>query len=134
MEELLLEYKVEPTDMYYQNRFIRFYVDHTNNGEMYFFKCNRKKYFITHEEYSDLERSISGLKLVILLPDDACGCDGAWESLRIEKGFNSIEFKWWCDSAGDQWKGIYEIRDKIMHLKEKYADASDNADSNTKKY
>lgn len=120
MEELILKYKSEPTETYYGNEIIRFYVVHSENNKTYYLKHNRRKYPIPEKEFTTLLETISQLKFNEILPDNIAGCDGAFESIEISKGFNTIKFIWWCDSAGEQWNSLYRLRDKIIKLKEQY--------------
>jgi hypothetical protein len=122
MAEILIEYKSEPCDTYFNNKVIRFYKDYSNSGEEYFFKFKRKKYIISESEFLKLNDITMKLSFKNILPEHIAGCDGEWESIKIERGFNSIEFKWWCDSAGQQWNDLYKLRDYIMELKDKYID------------
>ncbi len=54
------------------------------------------------------------------IPESSEGLDGRMYCIRIGGGYNVIEYEWWSDSAGEKWTPLYEMRDLIIELKNKY--------------
>lgn len=56
-----------------------------------------------------------------MIPQNCSGLDGRTYSIEIGAGWNSITYKWWSDTAGDSWISLYNLRDYIYDLVNKYS-------------
>ena len=54
------------------------------------------------------------------LPHRGSGLDGCIHSIRIGGGWNSVEYEWWSDSAGEQWQPVYDLRSLLNEFSSKY--------------
>lgn len=55
-------------------------------------------------------------------PKQKMGLDGQVYTLRIGGHPNIIEYEWWNDSAGEQWKPLFQLRDLMNEFQQKYAE------------
>lgn len=75
---------------------------------------------ISIQEVDDLLETLDRISLN-QLPKFGCGRDGETYTLKICNGWNSLEFKWWSDTCGEQWSGLIKFREKLIELKMKNA-------------
>lgn len=89
--------------------------------EKYYLIYNEIEHQITEIEVNELLKIINEVNLQIL-PDYGIGCDGETYSIKIVNGWNSVEFNWWSDTCGIQWKSLGLFSQELMKLKNKYTD------------
>ncbi len=86
--------------------------------EKCFITYNNSNYLVSMNDVNDLLKTLSSIR-IFELPDIGIGLDGVIYKIKISNGFNSLEFEWWEDTCGEQWKGLFEFRDKIILLLKK---------------
>lgn len=88
--------------------------------EIYYLTYNETNYKIKEFEVNNL-LDILGSITLNKLPKYGIGCDGETYTLKLIHGWNSVVFKWWSDTCGEQRNGLYKFREKLIELKDKYA-------------
>ncbi len=118
MEKIIEFYKNDSLEEYSQIKRPN-YISIGIEKEEYFLIYNETEHQITEKEVNDLLEILGSINLKVL-PKYGMGCDGETYRLILSHGWNSVEFKWWSDSCGEQWKELFLFRDKITKLKEDY--------------
>ncbi len=85
----------------------------------------KEKYFLIYDgtDYQIIEKEVNellgNLRSVNLdkLPKYGMGCDGDTYTLKLSNGWNSVQFKWWSDSCGEQWDGLFCFKENLITLK-----------------
>lgn len=117
--ETTIQLKYEGDVYYSSDSNIREIKIKQSTNKSFYISSGQKKHALSKNEIDNLFEMLSKLQVGIF-PEYAEGCDGVFYTLRIEQGFNSVEYHWWVDLAGEEWKGLYEIRDFMKKLSKKY--------------
>jgi len=90
-------------------------IGYESKDDSYSLSYKNKNYVIHKSNVDELLKTLDELR-ISKMPEFAFGLDGETYSLKISNGWNTVEFSWWSDSCGEQWKGLFAFREKLGAL------------------
>ena len=77
-----------------------------------------KMFEVPKKDFLELVASLDNCKMAF--PSFSNGKAGNQYQLEIQSGENAMNYKWYGDSPGEQWKDIIGFASKLVELKNKF--------------
>ena len=90
-------------------------IGYESKDSLYLLNYKDKSYVIQKSDVDELLKTLNDVN-ISKIPSFGFGVDGESNSLKISNGWNTLEFSWWSDSCGEQWKGLFTFREKLEAL------------------
>lgn len=120
---IIIEYEKENSFFSYSqgrvNRPNYIAIGHDSRDDLYYLMYNETFYQMEIENVLELFEILGSIK-VNVLPEFGMGLDGDRYIIRVSNGWNSLEYKWWSDTCGKQWKELFVFRKKLIELRDKF--------------
>jgi len=117
--EIIIEFRItDSLPIYTANNIIKLdnvTIGYESKDGSYLLNYRSRDYMVSKEDVDELLKTLEDVN-ISKIPKLGFGVDGETYLLKISNGWNAVEFSWWSDTCGDQWKGLFAFREKLTAL------------------